>query len=124
MAGRALEAEPDGPAGAKSDLCRLLNQVLHLLAGFEFDHASRGNRHIVFGPIRVSADSGFSHGDVENPEIPELDVVALCKPFAYIVERFLNDAEHLLLGQACFVRYADHKVPLCHVVNLPPIYAP
>ena len=101
-----------------SGRCRLLWRQLqhfrrHLLARLEFHHRPRRNRHIRLRTIWIPPDPGFTRFDFKNSEIAEFDFVAFGKGLSDVIERLLDDIEHLLLGELTLLANASYQVAFC-----------
>ena len=86
----------------------------HFLAGLEFNDSAGGDWHIRGGSIRIAAHSGFSNFHFENPEIPQFHFLSPCHGIGYVVQRLLDDGQHILLNEPGLLADSHYQVTLCH----------
>jgi hypothetical protein len=82
----------------------------HFLAGLEFHHRARGDRHVGLRLVWIAADAGLADFHIEHAEVAQLHLVALGERLGDVVQSFLHDIKNLGLDQPGFLTDAHHKI--------------
>jgi len=83
---------------------------MHHLTSFEFHRGPRGDRNINVGLVGIAADSRAGEANLENPEVAQLNAVALGECVGDVVESPLDHVEDIALDQPRFIADGDDKV--------------
>ena len=84
--------------------------ILHLFAGFEFDHGARWDRDFGTRFVRISAYFGLGYLDLKGAEIAENDIAIGREFVGDDIKEILNHIEDLLLGKTGLVADLDDKI--------------
>ena len=82
----------------------------HFLAGLELDDGAGGNGDVVLGAIRVATDARLAEFYLEDAEVAQLDGLSVREAFGEMIQRALDDVEHILLHHAGLVADADNQI--------------
>jgi hypothetical protein len=91
-------------------LGKLHDLRFHFLAGLELDDSAGRNGHIVLGAIRIAADARLAELDLEDTKITKLDGLPIGETFGQMIQRALDDVQHVLLNHSGLVADAYDKV--------------
>jgi len=105
---------PTGRAlGPFLELRREISHALaHHFAGFEFHRGPRRNGKCAAGQVRVATDPRLREAHFEHAKITELDGVSFGECIGDMIERSLDDIEHLRLDKPSLVGDLDNQITL------------
>jgi len=111
MLSRRLSAISRGRGTVGGNRLRKLHDFrFHFLAGLELDDGARRNRHVVFRAIGIATNARLAEFYLEDTEVAELDGLTMREAFSEMIERALNDVEHVLLHHAGLVADANDQI--------------
>ena len=66
----------------------------------------------MLGTVGVATHARLAELDLENTEVAQLDSLTVREAFGQMIERPLNNVEHILLHHAGLVADADNQIAL------------